>query len=100
MDDFNLSDFCDEKDELATAHKQPKKRLPRHRPGESFLKGPIPGAWLHLAMQLPGKALHVALLLWMAAGILGRRTVPFKLTAAARHGIHWNTARRAVRSLE
>jgi hypothetical protein len=40
----------------------------RHRQGEKFLKGPIPWPWLERAFLLPGKALHVALLLWREAG--------------------------------
>ena len=41
-----------------------EKLLPRHRQGEKFLKGPIPWDWLTKAAQLPGHALHVALVLW------------------------------------
>jgi hypothetical protein len=43
-------------------------RIPRHRPGEKFLRGPIPWKWLIRAGRLPGKALQVGLLLWQAAG--------------------------------
>jgi hypothetical protein len=39
------------------------KKPPRHRSGEKFLKGPIPLLWLIQAGRLPGKALHVGLLL-------------------------------------
>ena len=50
------------------------KRPPRHRSGEKFLKGPVPMAWLERAFVLPGKALHVALLLWFKAGCQRCRT--------------------------
>ena len=35
-------------------------KLPHHRPGEPFLKGPITFAWISTACQLPGVGLHVA----------------------------------------
>jgi len=39
------------------------RRLPRHRYGEPFLRGPIPFAWVATACRLPGIGLHVALTL-------------------------------------
>src|SRR5262249_6697444 len=75
------------------------KRPPRHRNGGKFLKGPIPWLWLMQAGQLPGKALHVALLLWKEAGCLKSRTVRFRLPAAAELGFHADTARRGLRAL-
>ena len=38
-----------------------RKRPPRHRPGEAFLKGPISFAWVATACRLSGIGLHVAL---------------------------------------
>jgi hypothetical protein len=38
-----------------------RRRPPRHRPGDPFIKGPIPYAWLALASRLPGAGLHVAM---------------------------------------
>lgn len=38
-------------------------RLPRHRPGESFLRGPIPFHWVAGACRLPGSGLNVALVI-------------------------------------
>jgi hypothetical protein len=37
-----------------------RRRLPRHRAGEPFLRGPIPYAWISTACRLPGSGLHVA----------------------------------------
>jgi hypothetical protein len=74
-------------------------RPPRHRPGEKFLKGPVPWAWLEKAGRLPGKALLVALLLWMEAGCRKNRTVPFCLTGAAELGLHADTFKRGLRAL-
>jgi len=48
----------------------PKRpRRPRHAPGELFLRGPIPLAWLARAANLRGKGLAVALALWFQAGM-------------------------------
>ena len=47
---------------------RPRSEVPRHAQGEAFLKGPIPWAWLSRASSLPGKALHVGVALWFAAG--------------------------------
>jgi hypothetical protein len=38
-----------------------RKRPPRHRSGEPFIKGPIPFPWLASACRLPGSGLHVAM---------------------------------------
>jgi hypothetical protein len=69
------------------------------RPGK-FLKGPVPWDWLARAMALPGKALHVGLMLWLHSGMANRRTVHFCLARAEAEGIPTRTARRAVRALE
>jgi hypothetical protein len=34
---------------------------PRHRPGDPFIKGPIPYAWIASACRLPGSGLRVAM---------------------------------------
>jgi hypothetical protein len=36
---------------------------PRHRPGDPFIKGPIPHAWIAAACRLPGSGLSVAMAL-------------------------------------
>jgi hypothetical protein len=38
-----------------------QRRPPRHRPGDPFIKGPIPYAWIASACRLPGSGLHVAM---------------------------------------
>jgi hypothetical protein len=73
---------------------------PRHRPGQWFLRGPIPWPWLETAARLPGKALVLALVLWREAGRRGgRRTVKLCLSRAGL-GLNEFAARRALRSLE
>jgi hypothetical protein len=75
------------------------KRPPRHRHGEAFLKGPVPWLWIEKAAQLPGKALHVGILLWQSAGCRKSRSVHFCLARAVSLGMHLNSARRALRRL-
>jgi hypothetical protein len=73
---------------------------PRHRPGEWFLRGPIPWTWLEAAARLRGKALALGLVLWREAGRRGgRRTVKLCLSRAGL-GLNESAARRALRSLE
>jgi DNA-binding transcriptional ArsR family regulator len=38
-----------------------RRRPPRHRPGDPFIKGPIPYVWLASASRLPGAGLQVAM---------------------------------------
>jgi hypothetical protein len=38
-----------------------RRRPPRHRPGDPFIKGPISYAWIASACRLPGAGLHVAM---------------------------------------
>jgi len=78
---------------------RPSKKPPRPRQGEAFLKGPIPWRWLERALTLPGKALHVALLLWREAGCRRRRTVRLCLRGGLTAGLSRQAARRGVRQL-
>jgi hypothetical protein len=79
---------------------RPSRRPPRHKTGERFLKGPIPWRWIERAMALPGKALHVALLLWHEAGCRNQRTVRLRLRAGLPAGMNAWSARRGLRALE
>ncbi|HEY7311901.1 MAG TPA: hypothetical protein VH643_21235 [Gemmataceae bacterium] len=85
--------------DLASLCNRPSKRPPRHRNGEAFLKGPIPWSWLERACRLPGKALHVPLLLWKEAGCRNSRTVTLCLARPAALGMHVDTASRGLRAL-
>src|SRR3954471_12041143 len=38
-----------------------RRRPPRHRQGDPFIRGPIPYAWIASACRLPGGGLHVAM---------------------------------------
>lgn len=74
---------------------------PRHRPGEAFVKGPIPRAWLLRAMRLPGRSLHVSLELWYRAGLTGSAEVVLSLSSVSEACvIDRATASRALGALE
>jgi hypothetical protein len=53
---------------------------PRHKPGEKFLRGPIPWSWLAAAGALPGKCLHVAVAMWFEVGLRRGETGTIKLS--------------------
>ena len=72
---------------------------PRHRPGERFLRGPIPWPWLAVAARLSGKALALSLYLWREALRHNRRTVRLCLGRVGL-GMSEQVARRAVQQLE
>jgi hypothetical protein len=74
-------------------------RPPRHRPGEWFLRGPVPWPWLEAAARLPGKALALSLCLWREAGRRRCRTVKLCLSRVGL-GVSAYAARRALRALE
>ena len=78
----------------------PSKLPPRHKPGERFLKGPIPWGWLTRAARLPGRALHIALALWFKAGAAKTRMVPLSYEELAELGCKRETARRGLGKLE
>lgn len=53
---------------------------PKHKPGEKFLRGPIPWTWLAAAGTLPGKCLHVAVAVWFEVGLRRGETATIKLS--------------------
>lgn len=42
---------------------------------EGFIKGPLPLPWMRRAAALPGKTMHVALVLWYLVGLHKSQTV-------------------------
>ncbi len=82
----------------ATAPRRPPKP-PRHRPGEWFLRGPVPWPWLEAAARLPGQALALSLCLWREANRRNRRTVRLCLGRVGL-GVSEQAARRALRGME
>ena len=84
----------------AVGQAKPGNRLPRHNAGERFLRGPIPWPWLEVAGRLPGKALHVAIVLWLLAGIKHGRPVKWEPATAATLGVRRHAAYRGLAALE
>lgn len=76
------------------------KRLPRHRPGDKFLKGPIPMDWLMAAANLPGRALHVGISTWFLAGIKKSNRVILTRSLLESLGVSRHAAYRALAHLE
>lgn len=87
--------------ELKALVSRPATKPPRHRPGEWFLRGPVPWPWLERAARLPGKGavLRLSLILWREAGRQNRRTVKLSLRQLPLN-VSKQAARRALRSLE
>jgi hypothetical protein len=98
-DPFDLDGFRLERKQPVCAPSK-SKRPPRHKPGEKFLKGPIPLVWLAKAARLQGKVLHVAIALWFMAGIKRARTVPLPSLTLRILGVRRQTSYRALTALE
>jgi DNA-binding transcriptional ArsR family regulator len=65
-----------------------------------FLKGPIPWNWLVRAMSLPGRSLHVAIVLWQLAGMRKSKSVPLSLSKMGSYGVSQASASRGLKELE
>jgi hypothetical protein len=100
-DVFSVGDHFDLVDFEALPGEVPqfrsRRRTPRPKPGEKFIRGPIPLRWVELASALPGKALAVGLRIWYVAGCKSTRTVPLNLS---RQGLTRNAANRALLVLQ
>ena len=79
---------------------QKKSGPPRHRPGERFLLGPVPWAWVQRAAQLPGKPLHVGIALYQRAGMEKSDTVKLSNGVLEDMGVDRYAKRRALKDLE
>lgn len=78
----------------------PSKKPPRHKPGEKFVKGPIPLRWLATAASQPGKALHVAMALWFLVGLRRNRTVALSGALLSTFGVSRYAGYRGLKVLE
>ena len=94
---LNLEDFA-AKGPWPKAEKS--KRPPRHRPGGAFLSGPVPWDWLSAASHLPGKALHVSIVLWRLVGLEKKRTVKWRPSEATSLGLDRHAVYRGLTALE
>jgi hypothetical protein len=76
------------------------RRVPRHRPGDQFLKGPIPWSWLTRAANLGRAPLCIALKVWQLAGIQGTGRFGFSAGRAAREfDLNSRSGQRALGAL-
>jgi hypothetical protein len=76
------------------------KRRPRPKPGEWYLRGPIPGAWLTQAACLSWRALRVGLALWHLAGLGKCKSVKPTRKAWERFGLASESGRLGLLALE
>ncbi len=77
-----------------------KTKPPVHKPGEKFLKGPIPWKWIVLAARQPGKALHVAIALWFLSGMLKSGRIKLNNILSKTLGVTRYAKHRSLSSLE
>lgn len=87
-------------DAISRALRTPASQLPRHKPGEEFLKGPIPLHWLREAALLPGKALAICLAIWFKAGATKKRTVHLTSKLLDKFGVGRKAGYRGLKKLE
>jgi hypothetical protein len=85
---------------LATVIAGKRNKLPRHKAGEKFLKGPIPLNWLNRASQLPGKSLHVAVAIWYLAGLNKLSTIKLNQAVVSGFSVTRHSKYRALACLE
>lgn len=97
MDPFDPNNLRMDPTERPTAKRS--TRPPRHKPGQWFIKGPIPGAWVRRAVQHPVGA-RVAYVLWYLAGVTRGLTVTPTHADWERFGISRYVGRRGIDSLE
>ena len=78
----------------------PAASVPRHKPGEYFLKGPIAWGWLSVAASQSGKALHVAIALWFLVGVKRSGQVSLSGNVLRMLGVGRHSAYRGLKKLE
>lgn len=100
MDPFDLTRLSLESDKPTLVKPNCKEKPPRHKPGEKFLKGPVPLLWLQQAALSPGKSLSVGIVLWYLAGIKKTPTVSLPNTLLQRFGVGRTAKYRALDWLE
>ena len=85
----------------STGRPKPKSshRVPRHKPGQWFIKGPIPGAWIRRAIKHPAGA-RVAYVLWYLAGLTKCETVTPTHADWERFGVSRWVGWRGIDALE
>ena len=85
---------------LEGVNKSNKKKVPRHRKGERFLKGPIPWSWIVEASNISGGAMKVSLAIWLLAGIKNADKIKLSNGVLEELGISRPTKYRAIKAME
>ena len=67
---------------------------------ERFLQGPVPMWWINRAAQLPGRALHVGVIVWHRAAMLRGSEVALSADVYQANGLSLSGAKRALDALE
>ena len=96
MDELDLSKLK----YIKTVGVDSASRLPRHKTGEKFLKGPIPEVWLAQAAHLPGKAFVVSIALWFFAGMARKPIIKLSQKLLRSWGVKRKAVYRALIALE
>jgi hypothetical protein len=65
-----------------------------------FLKGPIPFPYLLKASKLPGRALHVFIIIWFLHGVTKNKTFSLKNSLLREFGVQRHAGYRALNELE
>ncbi len=80
-----------------------RKKAPRHKSGERFLRGPIPMSWIYAASKASGQGsgFKIAIALWYLSG-LNRQAKTVKLSGSVLHemGIERHAGYRGLEALE
>jgi hypothetical protein len=83
--------------------KHEKRKLPHHKTGQRFLRGPIPWSWLRKAATASGhgSGFKVAVALWFLAGI-HKQTATVKLSGKVLYelGVERHAGYRGLAALE
>ena len=79
---------------------KPGPSVPRHRRGELFVQGPVPWTWLTAAARLPGRALHVGIVLWLESGLRKSAIVSLSQRRLRDLGVERHAGYRGLSSLE
>ena len=93
MNDFNLASVAITETTISAARSSDKvTRL--------FLRGPIPLEWLAKAGRLPGRCLHVGIVIWFLIGVENEKRVKLSPQRLRQFGVSRHSTYRALRLLE
>jgi hypothetical protein len=80
-----------------------RRKAPRHKSGERFLRGPIPMPWLCAAARAAGqgRGFQVAIALWFLSGLNHQaRTVRLSSAVLREFGVDRHAGYRGLKALE